>query len=43
MNEDEVQKLKEKIIKCDQTVHVQQLGVKWAPPASSEEPLKNET
>ena len=37
MNEDEVQKLKEKILKCDMTVHVQQLGVKWVGPATGEE------
>lgn len=43
MNEDDVQKLKEKILKCDMTVHVQQLGVKWVGPVSSEEPHKKES
>jgi hypothetical protein len=30
MNEADVQKLKDKIIKCDVTIHVQQLGMQWA-------------
>lgn len=29
MNEAEVQKLKEKILKCDISIHVQQLGMPW--------------
>lgn len=29
MNEAEVQKLKDRILKCDITVHVQQLGMPW--------------
>ena len=30
MNEAEVHKLKEKIIKCDIVIHNQQLGMEWA-------------
>ena len=29
MNEAEVQIFKEKLIKCDKTIHIQQLGVQW--------------
>ena len=29
MNELEVRKLKDAILKCDQTIHIQQLGVEW--------------
>lgn len=29
MNEKEVQELKDKIIKCDQVIHNQQLGLNW--------------
>jgi len=32
MNEAEIQELKERIIKCDKTVHIQQLGMQWSPP-----------
>lgn len=44
MNEQEVRKLKDKIIKCDITVHVQQLGIEWQPHTSQEqeEKLKKE-
>jgi len=37
MNEADVQKLKEKILKCDQIIHVQQLGLQWLPPQEQEE------
>ena len=37
MNEAEVQKLKEKIIKCDMTIHIQQLGMQWEEPISEEQ------
>lgn len=36
MNEAEVQELKEKIIKCDVTIHIQQLGMQWAGTPPSE-------
>jgi dynein regulatory complex protein 1 len=29
MNEEEVRKFKDKIIKCDITIHIQQLGTQW--------------
>lgn len=29
MNEAEVQELKQKIIKADKTIHIQQLGMQW--------------
>jgi len=32
MNEAEIQELKEKLVKCDKTVHIQQLGMQWSPP-----------
>lgn len=45
MNEAEVQELKDKIIKCDITIHIQQLGMQWAgtPPSEDkpEEKSKN--
>ena len=31
MNESEVQILKDKITKCDITIHIQQLGTQWVP------------
>lgn len=31
MNELEVRELKEKIRKADETIHIQQLGMKWTP------------
>lgn len=36
MNEIEVKKLKDKIIKCDLTIHIQQLGTLWEEPLSDE-------
>lgn len=37
MNEAETQELKEKIIKCDKTVHIQQLGMQWNPPPNMDQ------
>lgn len=37
MNEKEVEKLKDKIIKCDLTIHLQQLGKEWVPIRNEEE------
>lgn len=37
MNEADVQKLKEKILKCDQIIHVQQLGLEWTPPVDQDD------
>ncbi|KAL4463401.1 hypothetical protein ABPG72_011613 [Tetrahymena utriculariae] len=39
MNEAEVKELKDKIIKCNITIHIQQLGMQWIPPQSEEEIL----
>ena len=32
MNESEVHELKTKLLKCDKTVHIQQLGMQWGGP-----------
>lgn len=37
MNEAEIDELKEKLIKCDKTIHIQQLGMQWNPPAVMEQ------
>ncbi|KAM3146339.1 hypothetical protein pb186bvf_001684 [Paramecium bursaria] len=37
MNELEVRKLKDAILKCDQTIHIQQLGVEWQEPVDQKE------
>ncbi|CAD8071663.1 unnamed protein product [Paramecium sonneborni] len=37
MNELEVRKLKAKILKCDKTIHIQQLGVDWEEPQDQKE------
>jgi len=37
MNEAEIQELKDKLVKCDQTIHIQQLGMQWNPPAVLEQ------
>jgi len=37
MNEAEVQILKDKITKCDITVHIQQLGTQWIPQQSEDQ------
>jgi len=37
MNEAEIQELKDKLIRCDQTIHIQQLGMQWNPPAILEQ------
>lgn len=43
MNEIEVKKLKDKIIKCDLTIHIQQLGTLWEePPSEEQKELTNE-
>lgn len=42
MNEAEIQELKERIIKCDKTVHIQQLGMQWSPPNLEEIQESNE-
>ncbi|EGR34385.1 hypothetical protein IMG5_013690 [Ichthyophthirius multifiliis] len=42
MNEAEVQKLKEQIIKCNMTIHVQQLGIKWVNHLTEEEIIANQ-
>lgn len=31
MNQTEIEELKQKIIKCDKIIHMQQLGVVWEP------------
>jgi len=41
MNEAEIQELKEKIVKCDKTVHIQQLGMQWAPPTILEQVVES--
>jgi len=33
MNEAEIHELKDRIIKCDKSIHIQQLGMQWNPPA----------
>ena len=42
MNESEVQKLKDKIIKCDVTIHLQQLGMRWGGVPNTEDTGINE-
>jgi len=37
MNEAEIHELKEKIVKCDKTIHIQQLGMQWNPPVIVEQ------
>jgi hypothetical protein len=37
MNEEEVQKFKDKIIKCDIVIHNQQLGIDWPGANQTEE------
>ena len=37
MNLKEIQTLKDKIIRCDRIIHMQQLGVVWEPPAVAKE------
>ena len=37
MNESELHELKEKIVRCDKTIHIQQLGMQWNPPAVLEQ------
>lgn len=37
MNLAEIQKIKEKIIKCDKIIHMQQLGVVWEAPKNGRE------
>jgi hypothetical protein len=39
MNLAEIEELKEKLIKCDKTIHIQQLGMQWNPPASLEKTI----
>lgn len=34
MNLSEIEELKERLIKCDKTVHIQQLGMQWNPPTT---------
>jgi len=41
MNEAEIQELKEKIVKCDKTVHIQQLGMQWTPPSLLEQVVES--
>jgi len=39
MNESEIEELKEKIVKCDKTIHIQQLGMQWNPPVVVEQEI----
>jgi len=41
MNEAEIHELKEKIVKCDKTVHIQQLGMQWTPPSLLEQVVES--
>ena len=37
MNKAEIEEVKQKIIKCDTSIHIQQLGMVWNPPKEEEE------
>jgi dynein regulatory complex protein 1 len=43
MNESEVHEFKTKIMKCDKTIHIQQLGMQWTPTIPEESITMNET
>lgn len=43
MNEAEVHELKDKLLKCDKTIHLQQLGMQWSAPVDENTSGVNET
>jgi len=42
MNKAEIEEIKHKIIKCDTTIHIQQLGMIWNPPEEESDDGQNE-